>query len=174
MTGNFQPLADESWPERLAPFKDSFATRLNVYRVMAHHPELLAAWAPLRAHLVTAPALTPEQSEVVILRTGHRLGAAYEWAHHVHRARKLGMPDGRIHGIAGDPAAMDPADAVLARAVDELFDDRRLSAQSQQDLVDLVGTHGMFDVIATVGFYSVLGYIVQSFDTPIDSDVVGG
>ena len=29
----------------------------------------------------------------------------------------------------------------------------------------------MFDVIATVGFYSVLGFIVESFDTPIDAAV---
>ena len=171
MTTEFQPITDADWPESLVALKGGFATGLNVYRTMAHHPDLLAAWAPLRAHVVTNPSLTPDQSEVVILRTGHRLGAAYEWAHHVHRGRKIGMDDARIASIAGPLAAMTAADATLARAVDDLFDTRRLSPASQQALVDLVGAQGMFDLIATVGFYSVLGFIVESFDTPIDTAV---
>ena len=171
MVTEFQHITDDDWPESLAASKGGFATGLNVYRTMAHHPDLLAAWAPLRAHVVTNPSLTPDQSEVVILRTGHRLGAAYEWAHHVHRGRKIGMGDARIASIAGPLAAMTAADATLARAVDDLFDTRRLSPASQQSLVDLVGAQGMFDLIATVGFYSVLGFIVESFDTPIDTAV---
>lgn len=171
MAAEFKPIADADWPELLAALRGGFATGLNVYRTMAHHPALLNAWAPLRAHVVTAPALTPDQSEVVILRTGHRLGAAYEWAHHVHRGRRIGMADARIAAIAGPLAAMAPADAILARAVDDLFDARRLSPDSQAALVGLVGAQGMFDLIATVGFYSVLGFIVESFDTPIDAAV---
>lgn len=171
MATDFRPISDADWPELLAALKGGFATGLNVYRTMAHHPDLLAAWAPLRAHVVTAPALTPDQSEVVILRTGHRLGAAYEWAHHVHRGRKIGMSDPRIASIAGPTAAMSSEDATLARAVDELFDDRRLSPATQSALLDLIGAKGMFDLIATVGFYSVLGFIVESFATPIDAAV---
>lgn len=171
MSRDFQPLQDDAWPEALSHLAGGFATGLNVYRTMAHHPALLAAWAPLRAHVVTASALSPEQSEVVILRTGHRLGAEYEWAHHVHRARRIGMADARIAAIAGPADAMSPQDATLSRAVDELLDSHRLSPASQQALVSLVGTEGMFDLIATVGFYSVLAYIVQSFGTPIDAPV---
>lgn len=171
MSRDFQPIQDDAWPEALSHLSGGFATGLNVYRTMAHHPALLAAWAPLRAHVVTAPALSPEQSEVVILRTGHRLGAEYEWAHHVHRGRRIGIADARIAAIAGPTGAMSPQDATLCRAVDELIDDHRLSAASQQALGALVGTEGIFDLIATVGFYSVLAYIVQSFETPIDAPV---
>ncbi|MBA4489171.1 carboxymuconolactone decarboxylase family protein [Paracoccus sp. S1E-3] len=171
MTIDFKPIADSDWPESLAALKGGFATGLNVYRTMAHHPALLAAWAPLRSHVVSNPSLSPDQSEVVILRTGHRLGAAYEWAHHVHRGRRIGMSDARIATIAGPLDAMADADATLAQAVDELFDNRRLSPATQQALLDLVGAQGMFDLIATVGFYSVLGFIVESFDTPIDTAI---
>ena len=171
MTRAFQPLSDDQWPESVASLKDSFATALNVYRTMAHHPDLLAAWAPLRAHVVTAPNLSADQSEVVILRTGHRLAAPYEWAHHVHRGRKIGMEDSRISSVAGDLSEMSPEDRILAGAVDQLFDNSKLSEQVRTDLCELVGAKGMFDVIATVGFYSVLGYIVNSFETPVDTAV---
>lgn len=172
MSADFQPLDDAAWPAGLADLRDGFAGRLNVYRVMAHHPELLAAWAPLRAHVVTAPALTKQQSEVVILRVGHHLRADYEWAHHVVRARAAGMGDHRIRALAGPLDGIDAAeDRVLARAVDELMRDSRLLPGSRADLVAAVGAQGMFDLMATVGFYSVLGFIVNSLETPIDADI---
>ena len=31
---------------------------------------------------------------------------------------------------------------------------------------------GVFDLIATVGFYSVLGYLLMTYDTPLDADIV--
>lgn len=171
MPQDFRPLDDAHWPAEAAELKDGFAGQMNVYRSMAHHPQLLNAWAPLRAHIVTRPALTPEQSEIVILRCGHRLGSEYEWAHHVHRARKIGMDDARIARIAGRPEDLGAGDALLMRAVDELFDDRRLSPATQDELCHSIGPTGVLDLIATVGFYTVLGFIVRSFDTPIDEDV---
>ena len=166
-----QPLDDAAWPAEIRDLLDGFAGRLNVYRVMAHHPDLLAAWAPLRAHVVTDPALTKQQSEVVILRVGQHLRADYEWAHHVVRARAAGMDDGRIAALAGPLDGIAPDDRVLARAVDELMRDSRLLPGSRADLIAAVGTRGMLDLMATVGFYSVLGFIVNSLDTPIDADV---
>jgi alkylhydroperoxidase family enzyme len=165
----FPPLTDAAWPEALADLKGGFATRLNVYRVMAHRPELLRAWADLRDHVVVQ---TAELSEVAILRTGHHMKSDYEWAHHVVRARALGMSDARIEGLRGPLAAMVPEDAVIARAVDALFGpDRALAPTQVTDVVALVGQAGLFDLIATVGFYTVLGGILNSLDVPLDSDV---
>lgn len=168
---DLQPITDADWPEAAKALRDGFAGKLNVYRVMAHHPALLNAWAPLRAHVVLDNVLGKQLSEVVILRTGVRLGSDYEWSHHVSRARACGMEDVRIASIRGAIDAMAPYDAVLARAVDELFDDKRLSGATQEALVALVGREGMFDVLATVGFYSTLGFILNSFGTPLDDDV---
>ena len=63
-------------------------------------------------------------------------------------------------------------DATLARAVDELFAQRKLSAETIDAVQDLVGKEGVLDVIATVGFYSTLGYILNSFQTPLDDNIV--
>jgi alkylhydroperoxidase family enzyme len=167
----YPPLTAAAWPLELADMADSWPARLNVYRTMAHHPALLRAWAPLRAHVVLDNVLGKQRSEVVILRTGHRMGAAYEWAHHISRSRACGMSDARIASIAGPLDGMSPEDAVIAGAVDALVDRKRLSADERSALEALVGVHGVFDVMATVGFYSTLAYIVQTADTPLDDDV---
>ncbi|MGY9048747.1 hypothetical protein P775_03070 [Puniceibacterium antarcticum] len=168
---DYPPLSDADWPAEAEALKGSFATRLDVYRVMAHRPALLAAWAPLRDHVVVQTALGAELSEVAILRTGHRLGAPYEWAHHVVRSRKLGMTDARIGSIRGPLAAMAPEDSVIAGAVDALFDDHRIGPELVTQIEALVGSDGLFDLIATVGFYSVLGGMLNTLQTPVDGDV---
>ncbi len=168
---DFAPLSDADWPAELDALSDSFATRLDVYRVMAHRPALLAAWAPLRDHVVVQTALGAKLSEVAILRTGYRLNAPYEWAHHVVRSRKLGMSDARIASMRGPLDGMEPDDAVIAAAVDALFDDHRIGPDLVPQVVALVGSDGLFDLIATVGFYSVLGGILNTAQTPIDADV---
>lgn len=173
MSGNkkISPLSDSEWPDSLADMRDGFAGGLNVYRTMARHPALLRAWAPLRQHVVRDNALGDQRSEATILRAGFRLGSSYEWLQHVARARACGMSDARIASFAGETAAMEPEDAVIARAVDELFDDHALSPGTRADLVALVGREGMFDVIATVGFYTVLGCILLTCGTPLDDDI---
>ncbi|WP_261331580.1 carboxymuconolactone decarboxylase family protein [Maritalea mobilis] len=170
-TVHLPPIPDADWPDRIASLRPGFAGSLNVYRVMAHHPALLEAWAGLRQHVVLDTALGPQRSEIVILRAGYRLGSRYEWAQHVVRGRNCGLTDARIRAMQGPTEGMAPEDAILARAVDQLFDAKALDAEMQRDLVDLVGTDGMMDLIATVGFYTTLGFILNSFETPLDEAI---
>ncbi|MER8811219.1 carboxymuconolactone decarboxylase family protein [Mesorhizobium australicum] len=168
MGSSCPPTMDEEWPAEIADMKAGFAGSLNVYRTMAHHPALLKAWAPLRQHIVKDSALGPVRSELVILRAAHRMGSAYEWAHHVSRARALGISDARIREMSGTPIGED---GLIARAVDALFDHARLPSEIEQAISSSMGTEAVFDLIATVGFYSVLGYILMTFNTPIDECV---
>lgn len=172
MSAEFKPLNDDEWPASAESLRDGFAGKLNVYRVMAHHPDLLKAWAPLREHVVRKRAMSDQQSEVVILRTGHDLDAPYEWAHHVSRGRTVGMDDTRIASLKGPLEGMSDEDRILARAVDELIRNARLLPDTRAALIAEIGAEGMFDVMATVGFYSVLGFIVNSLDVPIDDDII--
>jgi alkylhydroperoxidase family enzyme len=165
------PLPDADWPEAIADMQAGFAGGLNVYRVMAHHPDLLRAWAPLREHLVNRPALGAELSEVAILRTAHRLGASYEWQQHIERARARGLRDARIASIAGALRDMAGDDALIARAVDELLDDHALSAATLRALTEAFGKTAGLDLMATVGFYSILGWILNTHEVPLDADI---
>ena len=66
---------------------------------------------------------------------------------------------------------MSEEDATLARAVDELFDRARLGDESLAALAALAGQAGVLDLMATVGFYSTLGFILNTFGTPLDADI---
>lgn len=172
MTSPCPPLSDADWPAEILDLREGFAGALNVYRTMAHHPALLRVWAPLRQHIVKDTALGPIRSELVILRAAHRMGSDYEWAHHVSRARALGMPDQRILGMRGEnDNRPDGEDGLIAAAVDALFEQRRLPAPLEAELAQTLGRKAVIDLIATVGFYSVLGYILMTYETPVDAGV---
>ncbi|MBB5538760.1 carboxymuconolactone decarboxylase family protein [Rhizobium giardinii] len=162
------PLADEDWPAEIADMKASFAGALNVYRTMARHPALLKAWAPLRQHIVKHSALGSVRSELVILRSAHRMDSDYEWIHHVSRARALGIADARIQAMRNSP---DGEDGLVASAVDALFDRGYLPPEIEAALAAAVGQKAVFDLIATVGFYAILGFILRTYETPIDRAV---
>ncbi|QFS82829.1 Carboxymuconolactone decarboxylase family protein [Roseivivax sp. THAF40] len=168
---NLAPLPDSNWPSEIADLRDGFAGQLNVYRTMAHHPELLRAWMDLRDHIVNGTALGPVRSEVVILRTGFRLGSEYEWLQHIERARKVGLSDARIATAMGPKAAMSDEDTLLTNAVDELFDTSRLTPATRDAMIASYGKAALLDLMATVGFYSTLGFMLNSFDTPLDDDI---
>lgn len=162
------PLSDRDWPEAIADLNTGFAGQLNVYRTMAHHPDLLRAWAPLRQHVVKDSALGPQRSEVVILRVAFRFGSTYEWNHHVDRATRLGFSAERIAALRAMP---EGEDGMIARAVDMLLDERRLLPEAEAALAGALGRKAVFDLIATVGFYSVLGFILMTYGTPLDDGI---
>ncbi|MCI4663372.1 MAG: carboxymuconolactone decarboxylase family protein [Neomegalonema sp.] len=162
------PLADEQWPEEIAELRGGFAGALNVYRVMAHHPALLRAWTALRQHIVKDSALDPETSELVILRAAHRMGSEYEWLHHVSRARAVGISDERIKALGAAPAG---ADKLIADGVDALFEARHLPAALEAALTARLGREGVFDLMATVGFYTTLGFLLMTYRPPLDQAI---
>ncbi|MDN7131180.1 carboxymuconolactone decarboxylase family protein [Halomonas sp. MC140] len=162
------PIADADWPNDIADQREGFAGALNVYRTMAHHPALLEAWAPLRQHVVKENELGAELTEVVILRAGLRMEAAYEWAHHVSRALALGFSETRITAIRGIPEGVD---GLIVQAVDALFDARMLAPEQESALAAAIGRKAVIDLIAMVGFYSVLGYLLKTYDTPLDNNI---
>jgi len=162
------PVSNTDWPEEIADLREGFAGALNVYRTMAHHPALLKAWTPLRQHVVKENALGPELTEVVILRAGLRMGAEYEWAHHVSRALALGFSEQRINAIRDNPEGID---GLIVKAVDALFDERMIAKEHEAELAEAIGRTAVIDLIAMVGFYSVLGYLLKTYDTPLDDNI---
>ena len=133
------PISDADWPPEIADLASGFAGRLNVYRTMAHNPALLRAWTDLREHVVNSTSLGPERSEVVILRTGVRLGSSYEWSQHIERARARGLSDEKIAALKGPLEAVDPDDQALATAVDELFENPPLPHRHAKRCPDNLG-----------------------------------
>ena len=72
---------------------------LNVFKVMAHSPDLMQAWWRMMAVLFSRLQLDPRLRELAILRLFQLTRVAYGFAHHVRLAKEVGLSDEEIAGL---------------------------------------------------------------------------
>ena len=104
-TPRIEPLADEDFSdavrEVLDPLKAMGGGRtLNIFRTLAHHPDLMRRWLVFGNHVLGKSTLPAREREIAILRIGWLCRSAYEWGQHVLIARGIGMTDAEISRIA--------------------------------------------------------------------------
>ena len=46
-----------------------------------------------------------------------------------------------------------------------------LAPEQESALAAAIGRKAVIDLIAMVGFYSVLGYLLKTYDTPLDNNI---
>src|SRR3954454_11449061 len=125
------PLADfePGLKKRLA---DLWGTPPNLYRCLANHPALVAAWTEFSKMLRHDTRTSRALRELVILRGGQLMRSEYEWAQHLPMARKAGVRESQIEERdkwrasaefnEREKAALELAEAVTNGCVgDELY-----------------------------------------------------
>ena len=84
------PLPLAEWDADLTPMTGPNGEPLNIFGTLAHHPKLLKRWLVFGNHVLAKSTLPARDRELLILRTGWRCRAPYEWAQHVLIGRAVG------------------------------------------------------------------------------------
>ena len=147
----------------------------GMYLTLLNHPDLAEHVSQLGTYLRFGATLPGDVREVMILLTGHALGAEYEWIKHVPPARAAGVPDSVIAAIrAGQALAPLNADYGLLEELHACVAKRYSIPQPLQDsLVAKWGTTGILELVILVGFYAMIGDILTSFDVPLPTAASG-
>ena len=167
-----QPLTAERWPDELSEIQSFLGTPLNIHNMMAHHPELMKAWMPLRNHIVGNSSLSARQRELVILRTAYNCQADYEWQHHVERGLAAGLSRSEIERVKEGSGAngWEGDERALLIAVDNCHARFFVSKESRKILDQYFSIQQQLDITVTVGLYMTLALIIKTFDVPMESD----
>ena len=93
---------------------------LNVFKVMAHTPDLMKAWWGMMTVLLTRLELPARDRELAILRLFQIKGGAYGFAHHVRIGRQAGISDEQIAALSQHEksALFDDHDRLVLRYTD--------------------------------------------------------
>jgi AhpD family alkylhydroperoxidase len=134
----------------------------NVLGLFAQHPDLARAFLTFNKHLLFDSTLPARTRELVILRVAWRRRCRYEWAQHVLIAKRAGITDEEITETRA--AASTP----LARAVDELDADSRLSDATYAELAADLDDRQLMDLVFTVGAYGLLAMAFNTFEVELD------
>jgi 4-carboxymuconolactone decarboxylase len=95
------PLARNEWTDAArevfgfweGPEGRANGSRSATMMTLANHPKLAMRVLKLGKYILIDSSLSLRQKELIVLRVSWRYRCDYEWAHHVHSARKLGMTD---------------------------------------------------------------------------------
>ncbi len=144
----------------------------EVFGIFAYHPDLARVSLALSGHLLSGTTLTDRQREILVLRVAAVRKSRYHWVQHLFVGRDIGMTDEEMARIAFGPDApfLEPLEAALLRAVDELIGDGVISDETWRVLADDLDTKQLMDVIFTVGAYETLAYLFRSFGLEPDDD----
>jgi len=111
----------------------------------------------------------------VILRTGHRCRAAYEWGQHVPIAKAAGLTDAEIERIPRGPDAegWSDLDRALLRASDELHEDQFVSDATYAELASHYDTQQLMDLVFAVGQYHLVSMALNTFGVQPEAGAPG-
>lgn len=165
-----QPLIPNNWPDELDKIHSFLGDPLNIHNMMAHHPQLLEAWMPLRNHVVSNSSLSGRHRELVILRTAHNCQTDYEWQHHVERGQQAGLSMVEIERVKQGAQAADwsPEESTLLNATDDCHRDVRFSENTLKQMTKHFSAQQQLDLMVTVGMYKTLAIIIKTWNVPME------
>jgi 4-carboxymuconolactone decarboxylase len=147
------------------------AKQVNLYRSLAHTPDLLDAWMSWAWALRERCSTPRSLREIMILRTAVVMRSEYEWRQHVTMAREAGVPDDKVRAVTAwqtsdlyDPperAALMLTDAMLTGNVVDAVHDELARHFTDSERVEL---------ILTAGFYAMVPRVLDACRVPVEAD----
>jgi 4-carboxymuconolactone decarboxylase len=147
----------------------------NIFATLARHPQLLKRWLVFGGHVLSKSTLPAREREIAILRMGWLCRAEYEWGHHVAIGKQAGLSNDDIRRIAEGPeaAGLDPFEATLLRAVDELHADTFISDSTWRALADRYNTQQVLDFLFAAGQYKLVSMVLNSVGVQLEEGFEG-
>ena len=146
---------------------------LNVHKLLAKHPRLLAAWWNFRNYSVEGGDLGRRCGELVILRVASYLKSWYEWSSHVDRSLKCGLKLSEIKNVNKelDESDWSKKEFLLLSAVDQLIAKKRLDNNFYRDLRSYFSDKQIMDIVAIHGMYIILGCMINIWGLTLEDDI---
>lgn len=173
-----EPLPPSAWDDETSELLESLRRDghdYNIFTTLARHPQLLKRWLVFAGHILSKSSLPPREREIAILRMGRLCHAEYEWGHHVAIGKQVGLSDDDIKRIAVGPDApgLDPFEAMLLEAVDELHVNSFISDSTWQALAERYSTEQLMDFIFTAGQYKLVSMALNSLGVQLEEGFEG-
>lgn len=115
-------------------------------------------------------------SELAILITARAWSQNFEWHHHRPIAEKAGLRAAIIDAIAvgSRPAEMAGDEAVIFDFLDELVRNKTVCEPTYRRTVEAFGERGVIDLIGIHGYYSLLAMVLNVSQAPLPAGAEPG
>ncbi len=138
-------------------------------RAALHRPELADKWQQLGELLRYRTSLSPRLSELAILVTARHWDSQFEWHAHEPPAREAGLSDAVIGSIRHGrrPAFGKTDEATIHDYTRMLLERHNVDDSTYNNALALVGTVGIVELTALVGYYSMVAMTLNAHEIPL-------
>jgi 4-carboxymuconolactone decarboxylase len=133
-------------------------------RAVLRVPALAGPWQELGAHLRFGTALSPRQSELVILTVARHWSSELEWAIHAGDALRAGLEEPVIAALRErrPPPLADPIEADLHRFAATILAAGDVDDALHAALAAALGEPAMVELVALIGYYTMVALMLNA------------
>ncbi|MDQ2966447.1 MAG: carboxymuconolactone decarboxylase family protein [Chloroflexota bacterium] len=147
---------------------------VNLYRALANHPDLLAAWIEFAWSIRQKPGTPRRLRELMIVHGAALTGCEYELAHHRVMAGRSGVSEEELGALAGWRASADfsPAERA-ALALMEAMVEGSVSDAVNFELARHFNAAERVELVLTAGLYCMVPRVIDALRVPLETDGTG-
>ena len=164
------PLA-EFEPALKKRLEELWGTPPNLYRALANHPNIIAAWTEFANTLRNGTRTPRALRELLILRGAQLCKSEYEWAQHLRMARKAGVREAQIAALANWRNSPEfDAREKAALALGEAATEGRVSDEVYREARRHFDTPDYVELVVTAGFYAMVARVLDGLGVELEPD----
>ena len=128
--------------------------------VLKHSPEMARRSTPLFQYVRNESTVPKKLRELAMLVTARSMDCPYIWSVHVALGREEGLSEALIEALRDNRSlpGIPPDEAAVFNYGMELFKARRVTADTFQAVLDLLGAQGLVELTTLMGFYTMLAF----------------
>jgi 4-carboxymuconolactone decarboxylase len=164
------PLA-EFEPALERRLEELWGTPPNLYRALANHPNIIAAWSGFSNALRNGTRTPRALRELVILRGAQLCSSEYEWAQHLKMARQAGVREAQIAALGAWRASAEfDSREKAALALAEAVTEGRVTDEVYRDAMKHFDHHDYVELAVTAGFYAMVARTLDALGVQLEPD----
>lgn len=162
--------ASPEFQERFRKMRERNFPILNLFRVMAHSPQVGSAFLNLGNAILTKGVIPPTLRELAILRVGHLNGAIYEWTQHVRIALRAGVRQAQIDALPDweHSSEFSETEKLILRFTDEETVNIRVSDATFAAMRSVLSEEGVVELTTTIGYYGMVCRILETLQVELE------
>ena len=144
---------------------------LNVFKVMAHCPQVGYHFLRLGNSILFKGTVPPALRELAILRVGHINRAKYEGTLHVPIALRVGVREEQIDALRDwkNSGKYNEQERAVLQYTDEVTQNIRVKNGTFAAVRSFLNEEGIVELTATIGYYGMVCRILEALQVELES-----
>ena len=154
--------------------EDNGARVLNLYRILAHTPNVLRNFLRLGNSLLARTELSPKLRELAILRIARLAGSEYEWTQHYPIALEVGVSHEQTEAIShwSDSTKFSDKERAVLQYTDEVAQDVEVKDETFRALQQHLSIQSIVELTLSIGYWGMVARLLVPLQVDIDIQAV--